>query len=264
MMRSRRKGTVRRAFTLIELVVAIGVIVLLVGLTLTAGSAVIERSERSRTETVLQLLDLATREWEREARRQLTWGTNNEPGGAAYDVQQLTGEIFIISEVLRTISRVDSVKAILTKIEPKFMYRYQAGTYPSWVQGAQEEFELDLRFLGSATVLDAWGTPIYATHFGAVYDASLLAIDPEIYPLPLYTDPDGTTRTPNEHKYGITKGRRICFVSAGPDGEFGNLFEDPDSQEFAFTRDNIYSYPVQDPRAVESPDGPPPPEWPGY
>ncbi|MCZ6850871.1 MAG: hypothetical protein O7F17_04445, partial [Planctomycetota bacterium] len=95
------------------------------------------------------------------------------------------------------------------------------------------------RFVGSLTILDAWGTPIYATHPGRPFNAGSDPGDPE---------PDGTIRTYNEDKYGGARNRQICFVSAGPDGNFGNLdpsiplYHDPEG-----AKDNIYSYPINKP-----------------
>ena len=41
---------------------------------------------------------------------------------------------------------------------------------------------------------------------------------------------DGSVRTMDEHFLGICRNRKMCFVSAGPDGDMGT------------TADNIYSY----------------------
>ena len=41
---------------------------------------------------------------------------------------------------------------------------------------------------------------------------------------------DGSVRTMDEHYMGICRNRKMCFVSAGPDGDFGT------------SADNIYSY----------------------
>lgn len=246
---------IRRAFTLIELVVVISVIVLLVGLTLAAGVAVIHQSERRQTQGTLDLLDAAVSEWELTADRRLTWGRNGQPTPAAhYDVQETTAEIFIISEMLDTMARVESVKQILSRMDPQFVVKYQLGLYPTWLVSAAEMQELDARFIGSLTILDAWGTPIYATHPGAVYDSQIDTTYPAMYPTttPGNPDADGTERTYNESRYGVASSRRIRFVSAGPDGQFGHLSYNPGSPEFELTRDNLYSYPL-DPAADAAP-----------
>ncbi len=92
------------------------------------------------------------------------------------------------------------------------------------------------------TVLDAWGTPIYATHPGSLWTTTPL--------VPFYQkerDPDGTIRTYNEEQYGIAPHRSIVFVSAGPDQRFGLTDEFPPQETEAILEariDNIYSVPV--------------------
>ena len=98
---------------------------------------------------------------------------------------------------------------------------------------------MDDKFDGSLTILDAWGTPIYATHPGRSYDPNLFEADPNYYKPP---DPDGTIRTYNEREYGVARNREVCFVSAGPDRRFGHLQADPQGSE-----DNLYSYPITRP-----------------
>jgi hypothetical protein len=55
-------------------------------------------------------------------------------------------------------------------------------------------------------------------------------------------DPDGTIRNDLELRCGIAANRQICFVSAGPDGSFGDLTAPPDTDDFVSAEDNVYSY----------------------
>ncbi|MCH8344288.1 MAG: prepilin-type N-terminal cleavage/methylation domain-containing protein [Planctomycetes bacterium] len=223
----------RGGFTLVEVVVVIGIILFLVGLTLSVSVAVVERSEIQQTETVLQLLDTAVKEWELAADRKLSWWDPLDPpdlrDGA--DVHGDIPEVFIITEVLDVITRPSQIKKIIAQIDPEFAFIYQTQVYPPWIDEPAEEQQQEAHFVGSLTILDAWGTPIYATHPGSVDANSPPA------------DLDGTIRTYNEDKYGGARNRQICFVSAGPDGNFGNLdpsipiYHDPES-----ARDNVYSY----------------------
>lgn len=208
----------RGGFTLVEVVVVIGIILFLVGLTLSVSVAVIEGSEILQTETVLQILDTAVKEWELTADRKLSWGDDGVPSGAVYDMQgdpntgmSLTEDVFIISELLNTVRRPSQVKEIIAKIDPEFVYTYGPGPpYPQWIDPPQQS-AVDNQFNGSLTILDAWGTPIYPTHPGPTWFEGAL----------LPRDDDGTMQIYNEFYYGVVPNRQVVFVSAGPDQLFG-------------------------------------------
>ena len=105
----------RRAFTLVELVVVIGVILLLVGLTLSVSVAVIEQSERRETENVLRLLDMAMKEWEVTTDRKLSWWDHFDSQNLKdqTDIHADTKPILIITEMLDVIQRPAPVKEII-------------------------------------------------------------------------------------------------------------------------------------------------------
>lgn len=234
MMHTINTSNQRRGFTLIEVLIVIGLIVLLTGLTVTVSTSVMTRADIRQTELTLQLLDHAMAEWEASAERKLTWNNDSSPGSvmSAHDVHRATSEVFIISEMLDVISRTQATQSILASIDPDLIYRYESGVYPQWVQTYNQQVELDTRFVGSLTVLDAWGTPIYATHPGnRDLDGSI-------------DDPDGTVRTWNENYYGPARNQRICFVSAGPDRQFGSFRADATEADIEFRADNIFSYPI--------------------
>ncbi len=263
---------VRRGFTLLEIVVVISLILFLVGLTLTVGVTVIERSEITQTENTMRLLDMALQEWEAAADRKLSWGKDTMPfPGSTYDLQgdpaslygsSSTEDIFIISELLDTVARPGQVKDIIAKIDPEFVHTYEPGPpYPSWIQNPSQESAVDDKWgvmhgppglppslPPSLVILDAWGTPIYPTHPGPIWHAAASA----------GRDDDGTMRIENETFYGIAVNRQICFVSAGPDGKFGadgdTEFPDLSGDELdeamrKARADNIYSY-----QPIASPD----------
>ena len=260
-LRDEATKAVRRGFTLLEIVVVISLILFLVGLTLTVGVTVIERSEITQTENTMRLLDMALQEWEIAADRKLSWGD-----GPTYDLQGdpagygLSGpeDVFIISELLDTVARPSQVKDIIAKIDPEFVHTYEPGPpYPSWIRPA-DEAAIDATWgvvhgpqdlPPSLAVLDAWATPIYPTHPGPLWKDSASFLLP---------DDDGTMLIKNETEYGIAVNRQVFFVSAGPDGKFGadgdTEFPDLSGDELdeamrKARADNIYSY-----QPIASPD----------
>lgn len=209
----------RRAFSLVELLTVVGILTLLTGLTVTVATALARRGEVERTRRTLEILDLALREWEQHAERRLSRGPD-----AAFDLRSDTQFIFVTTEMLQVMRRVPAVRALLATIDPGAVYTYESHVYPPWIRDYLEELEL-ARFVGGIAVLDAWGTPIYATHPGEPRRAGMAG--------PF--DEDGTERTPNEALFGIAQQRRTFFVSAGPDGRFGLPQEFPGLSGYALT-----------------------------
>lgn len=231
----------RCGFTLVEAVVTIGIIILLTGLTVAAVTSVMRQTEIRQTESTLALLDAAMQEWESNAGRKLTWKAHYDPDHIVAEVHWNTPEVLIVSEVLDVVQRDPAARSILSRIDPEFLFEFSRDSIPRWIS-PDEQNEVYERFIGSLTVVDAWGAPIYATHSGRAHDLRTFDFDVNRDP-----DPDGTIRTYNEAKYGIARNRRVCFVSAGPDGQFGFQSAPPESPDFKATLDNLYSYPPQRP-----------------
>ena len=66
MTRYKNLASGRSGFTLIEMMIVIGIIALLAALTLGISNSVLRNSEISRTRDVLTLFDMALQEWELE------------------------------------------------------------------------------------------------------------------------------------------------------------------------------------------------------
>ncbi|MCH8344492.1 MAG: hypothetical protein IH983_10945 [Planctomycetes bacterium] len=248
-----RSASVHRGFTLVEVVVVIGIIILMVALTISVGVVVVEGSEVRQTETVLRQLDTALQEWQTHADRRLTWGDSST--GAVYDMQRETGTespVFLVTELLNTIARSSNIQNIVAGIDPDFVHTYRREKYPEWIAPGDEAAMDDIwavdnigptSSLGLA-ILDAWGLPFRIAHPGCV-DGSVGCVITT-----LTVDVDGTVRTGIENEYGIAKNRQILFVSAGPDGEFGDLHLDTPFDELSDeamedvreASDNTYSY----------------------
>ncbi len=209
-----------RAFTLVEMTIVIGIIILLAGLTLAVSVSVIQGSEVRQTKLTIQLLDSAVREWELQSDRKVTYGADDTPTGMFYEIQeddvntaQVTGELLTI------LSRSASIERILANVDPEYLVQID-DIYDSNIKRLQ--------------VRDAWGQPIIAIFPGRHWVVSEDDGKPR--------DMDGTIRTDTELPCGIASNRRICFLSVGPDGEPGDLGSDPESPEYNWTRDNLYSY----------------------
>jgi prepilin-type N-terminal cleavage/methylation domain-containing protein len=251
---------VRRAFTLVELIITIGVIVILTALTVSATIALTRRSEIDQTRMTLAVLDLALGEWRAEADRRLSWGDNPLPPEApSYDIGDGTPHVFTASEVWRRISTNDAARTILAQISADLTYVYgQSKPIPPWLPMVPEDDDPDPfldaanpRYLveagladGSVAVLDAWGEPIRAVHPGRLFESGDTG-EP---------DPDGTIFISqgnsdgwNEQIYGRARNRRLYFVSAGPDRKWGDLSAAQERiQDQA--ADNLYSYRLDEPK----------------
>lgn len=265
-VRSAHRGA-RRSFTLVEMVVTIGIIVVLAGLTVSATVALVERSEIRQTENVLRLLDTAVQEWEAEADRKLTWGVWDPGSGRTYDMYDAVPHVYTVSEALFRINKSESVRLIVGQIDPDLVFRYDTSQdAPPWIRSPDPD-DPDLQsgeamrwygepeglnqrpITGMLAVLDAWGTPIRAVHPGRAWVAAADEIevrdDDGTISVRLELDNDETTYGAEEF-YGVVRAQRILLVSAGPDGKFGNLEEAADSARHDEIHDNIYSYTVTD------------------
>jgi type II secretory pathway pseudopilin PulG len=235
-------SSTRRGLTLVEMLVVIGLVVFLTGLSFTVGTAALEHAQRRQTQRALQLLDLAVQEWELAADRSLRWWDSHDDRSSwpRAEVHADTAEVLIITEMLGTLVRNDSARRIVRQIDPDQVHAYEPGVYPVWIARPEERQQQDERFAGDLTVLDAWGTPIYATHPGRLWRPT----DAQ-GPHPRARDEDGTIRTYNEMRYGVAANRTVNFVSAGPDRQFGWHYLPEDTDGYRATADNMAAHPIE-------------------
>jgi len=230
----------RLGFSLIELMVVVGIIVLLVGLTVGVSVALNRNSEISQMEQTLKLLDTALTEWEIVAERSMTWGPNTagtEPvtPGLTYDIDSSLGGGAQMQNVLLNLMKLPESKAILSRINPRFFI--------------EEVLSNGTKQYG---VVDPWDRRMVIAHPGRVPN-------PSVFPSDAGTliDPDGTIRTSsthstdvNENRLGICQSRRLVFICRGPDGELGRLHLDKayntltagELDDVHLADDNLYSY----------------------
>ncbi len=238
----------RKGFTLIEMVVVIGIIVALAAIILGVARSVSEKSEVDQTQNVLKLLDLAMGEWETASDRKLSWGYDGTPPGMKYEIQSGYSSSppegvaeRQTSDCIAKLRSSTGSKEILAKINDKLLVRTELPTPRVFIR-------------------DMWDKEIVMVHPGRLYD-------PVNDPPSVIKDLDGTIRTtdaiPNVHhdgcemRFGACINRRVCFVSAGPNGRFGDLHLDvaassltqAQQADIALAADNIYSYTLSQERA---------------
>ena len=212
----------RRAFTLVELLVVIGVIAVLAGLVLAVGSGVTARAERQQLLDAFSLLDQAITELEESRGQPLVFkrvvGTKADDL-PFFDVEQQGASTadYIIETLLMKLSQNTRSREYLNRINPDLLVRVDLGG------GA---FKYVLR--------DPWGETVRAYPCGRPATRaelkrareeikagrSTVAAD-AVVGFGVDLD-DATVRTYQEDEVGIAcAGRRWLFFSKGPDRQVG-------------------------------------------
>jgi type II secretory pathway pseudopilin PulG len=262
---------VRRAFSLLEIVVVLGVILLLAALVLAVSGSVLAASERRETENVMRLLEQATLEWEQALGRPINYGPKVEPilsppaqpEPATRDVyEENFGGSWMSCVLMQRFGENERTRDIVSKIPETYSRRWRTGdpalpgvwgnisavaTNPNRMPNGNGNVPL---------VLDAWGfrigvcfpgrpwrngTGLSTTNTGQFYSGGLYLRGVNS-PASGAPDADGTEQTPDERIFGSCRDRRIRFVSAGPDGAFGDVYGAEGSAAKKQTQDNIVSY----------------------
>ena len=259
-----------RSFTLLEILVVIGIIVIVASLVLAVSSAVARAGEQRKTEAALSTLTAAVEEYERAIDRRVTNyvtvnGTGVSPLTEFWDVQQapvapplppppttytwgaLPNPYAVISPpgdvphprmepmrrtayLIDMMSKQPSTQAMLMQL-PADMYRRMQR--PGLT--APTYYELK-------EVVDAWGNQIVAVFPGREW----VPADQTAWGAP---NADGTLHTPGEKPNSgasagmdvVCRDRKVLFVSAGPNGKF---LKPLPGQTISTIRDddNLYSY----------------------
>jgi type II secretory pathway pseudopilin PulG len=242
----------RRAFTVLELVIVIGVILVLMSLALTVTSVVLAANDRRSVQSTFVLLDQAITSWESQAGREMSSGRRANPPGtptvpdftlgtngptAGFEIYEenflTTYSICIVLERLTSSPDSADIIARLPSTAIRFVPLNGANAVEplptGWTSTSPQTDPNQMPPYASVReIFDPWNRRIGVIFPGraatkaeiAAAAAAPATIDVE----------DGSVRTMDEHYLGICRNRKMCFVSAGPDGDMGT------------TSDNIYSY----------------------
>ena len=261
-----------RGFTLLEIMIVMGVILILTSLVLGVGSALLKRAERSQVESAMSIVESAFSEWEAQTGRPLTYNgafnsltnptTEVFPSGATIEVFDVreppatpaptvpnnTGNRLIFTRArgagiyaMNLLSQIETIPPSLLRPESS-LSNYPASNISS---GGILYTPSAKATVGSgstrAELIDTWGGRVAFVFPGRAFR---FGVDSGL------PDTDGTVRTPAENILGVCTNRRICLVSAGPDGLFGVSGEvTPDTAvaRAAAAADNIYLYELDPP-----------------
>lgn len=253
-------------FTLLEMLVVIGIIALLASLVLAVSGSVIRASEERSTKNSLELLNAATEEYERTLDRRLTYQSTATLGfpidplptaanGLRYDVLSAPATSPINSQ-WNTLAAPYS--AVTGPGLPSYSVRpFQRTVHLIWaltqsptsaaiMQKIPDSVFRGVRPAGTGAVpttvrhvVDAWDTPIIAIFPGREANSNGI-VDPAAN-----VDADGTIKSDSEwataQNGGMQlscKNRKILWVSAGNDSRFITQ----SGSNYTASTDNLYSY----------------------
>ena len=240
-------------FTLVELLVVIGIIAILASMVLAVSSGILATSERKQVEDTFTLLDKAIHELELTRGQELEFsripksGTTDEL--TFYDIKELppSTPAYIMPELLKLLMNNDRSREFISKINPDFLKRTGTGT----------NVVLDL--------VDPWGKRIAVVPCGRpateremrdAYRAGSTKTPVSADPIGIGIDRDDrTVRTNDEQFLGVCSGRRWTFISCGPDQNLGlppwnSTRSDKNNDGFDDWDDNIFSQPLTQPVLV--------------
>lgn len=283
-----------RAFTLLEVMIVITVIITLMSLVLGVGSALLRNAEKSQVESAMQIIESGLNEFEAQMGRQMTFNGAYDAAGttevfptgavdAVFDIRNPgtapapannTGDRIWVNRArglgvfaVNLLRQYDSIRGILGPV-PQSLLRAEpyTSTFPAvnigglgpalYLPSARQPppppsaSQVQLPPSNRAEFVDTWGNRIAFVFPGRAFRP---LVDSGAGQLP---DADGTVRTPYERVFGVCSNRRICMVSAGPDGVFGVSGESPEmtgtsaaatAARAAAAGDNIYLYPLDPP-----------------
>lgn len=169
-----REATKRRAFTMIELMIVVGVIAILAALTLLVGKRMVDNGRRQATEDVLHTLDMALQAYTSDAK----------VDGRVPSYTTVGGTTWPMSDVRDMTNSVSAPDALRIGAKPGNQMINSVGLFIAMVQASDNEAakvalgHLPAKFTGLydpdgdrpdtqpelMTAFDAWGKPIRFVH----------------------------------------------------------------------------------------------------
>ncbi len=268
----------RRAFTLLELLIVIGIIVILASLVLAVSSTVIRASEDRATRNTIEVLNAAVEEYERTAERRITY-KSGLGGGFAADPAAVAGYRYDVDGALAPSAAAPFPGSGPAVADLVTTWTVLASPYGSLPGGGLPSYstspfrrtayliallsaspssgavisklpESVFRYVNASTgngkrmvrhAVDSWDTPIIAIFPGRIAEGPDVATPA----LTALVDKDGTIRSDSERAAPALGGlqvsckdRRVLFASAGNDSRFTNLT----GSVYTPSTDNLYSY----------------------
>ena len=198
---SRSRGRATRAFSLIEMLIVIGLVVLLASITVVVGRSVIAKSKIDQCRQILQTLDATLTEYqaERGGIPPFVLRAYQPPSGLNSNASKSRREVAVYLEQIKGYTGADK----------------QLGTVDSSFLVPRDQIYTDLaryKYAGSVTddmrpsVRDPWGMEILYIHPNAQNDVAFLLLGKPV----------------NERPY---------FMSAGPDGAYETIEDNVYSYE---------------------------------
>jgi prepilin-type N-terminal cleavage/methylation domain-containing protein len=221
----------RRAFTLVELLVAIGVIAILASLVVAVGTGVLARSERSQVESMFLALDQAITALE-ESRgqplvfnRRLDLSSSTRQDNASFsDIDELPNAgAYIMPRLLGLLAANGAAWSSLSTISPDLLRREER----TWPDGVRTIWNLRDPW-GEQIVVIPPGRPATRGEIKRARESlrsggTTVAADPLGVGIDMA---DATVRTLDESQAirAACVGRKWLFISNGPDRSLGRAF----------------------------------------
>ena len=171
MKRIRKKS----GFTLIEMVVVIGIIALLAALTMGISNSVIRNSQVRQTHDAMKLLALAVDEWELERGRPITFEGFVPIDGGRYDIYTNGEEIDEPSDS-SSVNNDEMQEAMETRIESLVELLLQSEPASNIL--SKISTDLFIEDIHGKLVVDPWGNPIGVVFPGRKFAEAYPTMDP--------------------------------------------------------------------------------------